>query len=83
MKNIGKDNHIILGKYIYSLTQTARQCNKKAAKNIKNLGFIGCDVGPYLYMKKNQKATIHVRLHVDDYLLIGNPEAIDKTLELF
>ena len=52
---MGKDDCIILNKYIYGLVQAARKYYKKDAMILKNLGFIGDNLKPCLYMKKVQR----------------------------
>ena len=61
--------------------QAARQCNKKAVKTLKKVGFTGGDVGPCFYMKKSTKGVVYAALHKNDYLMIGNTEAIDKSVK--
>ena len=49
---------------------------KKADKILKNLGFVGGNVDPCLYVNKSAKGIVYVALYVDDKLMVGNIEAI-------
>ena len=80
MSDIGKDVCIILIKYIYRLVQAIRQYCKKAIKILKNSGFIGGNVNPWLYIKKSAKDTVFVALYLDDNLIVDNIKPIDNAI---
>ena len=75
-------NALVLKKCIYGLVQAARQYHKKAVQILQKIGFEGGDVDPCLYVWKNNKGIVFIAIYVDDNLLVGNKEAIDKTIEL-
>ena len=52
MKNVSKNDYIILRKYIYSLAQSTWQYNKKIIEILKKVGLTGGNIDPCLYMKK-------------------------------
>ena len=54
MKDIERDDCIILGKCIYDLVQAERQYNKKAVEILKKVGFTGGSLDPCHYFKKAQ-----------------------------
>ena len=57
--------------------------NQKIGWNfLRKITFIGGNVNPCLYMKKNKKGVVCMALYIDDNLLIGNPEAIKETVQL-
>ena len=80
MSNVQKDDCIILNKCIYGLVQSARQYYEKAVKILKNLGFIGGNVDPCLYMKKCAMDIVCIALHTDDNLMIGDMVAIEDAI---
>ena len=55
MKDIGKDDCIILDKCIFGMVQAARQYNKAAVENLRKVYFSGGNVSPCFYRKKTQK----------------------------
>ena len=81
LRYVMKDDCIILEKSIYSLVQVARQYNKKAVQIKKNY-FSGGNVDPCLYRKKSRKGVVYLALHMDDNLLIGNLETVEKAIDL-
>ena len=54
MSNNKKDDCIILNKWVYGLFQAAMQYYKNAIKILKNLGFVGGNIDPCLYVTKMQ-----------------------------
>ena len=58
MKNVGKDDCIILDKRIYGLVQAARQYYKKAVKSLKKAVFIEGNVDLCHCIKKSAKGII-------------------------
>ena len=77
IKNIAKDDYIILGKCIYDLVESSRQYNKKATEILKKVSFIRGNVNSLLFMKNSQI----IQYYVDDNLMILNPAAIDEAVE--
>ena len=75
------DEALLLKQCIYGLVQAARQYYKKIVKILKIIGFIGSNVDPCLWMRRDKKGLIYIALYVDDNLLIGTQEAIDDTIE--
>ena len=76
------------------MVQATRQYHEKAVEILGKVGFARgnvnpcldmkntrVNVNPCLDMKKNTKGIIYIASYVDDDLMIGNPEAIDKVLE--
>ena len=80
MSDVGKDVCIILNKCIYGLIQVAMQYYKKAIKFLKNLGFVGDNVNPCLYIKKSAKGISYITLYVDDNFMVHDVEAIDNVI---
>ena len=80
MCDVGKDDSFILNKGIYGLVHAARQHYRKAVKILKNLGFIGGNVDPCLYIKKSAKDIVYIALYIDDNLMVGNVKAIDDAM---
>ena len=78
MSDIGSDDCIILNKYIDSYVQAARQFYKKAVEIMKKLGLIWGNANPCFYVKKSKKGMVHVVLNVDNILMIGDAEVINK-----
>ena len=83
MSGIGQDDCIILNKCIYTLVQAVRQYYKKAAKILKNLGFVGGNVDPCLYIEKSAKGIVYVALYLDNNFMVGNNEVIDDAIATF
>ena len=67
---------IFLNKQIYGLVQAVRQHYNKAVKILKNLGFIGGNIDPCLYIKKSAKGVVYAALYAKDNLMVGNIKAI-------
>ena len=44
-------------------------------------GFVGGDIDPCLYYRKSKKGTVFIAIYVDDNLLVGDAEAIQKTIK--
>ena len=66
MSDIGKDDCIILNKCICILVQAVRQYYKTVIGFLNNLGFIGSNVNPCLYVKKSAKGIVYIALYIDD-----------------
>ena len=74
------EKSIILNKCIYGLGQVARQYYKKAIEILKNLGFIGGNIHPCLYVKTSLKGIVYIALYLDDNLMVGNVKVIDNAI---
>ena len=61
------------------LVQAVRYYCKKADKILKNLGFVGGNVDPCLYVNKSAKGIVYVALYVDDKLMVGNIAALKES----
>ena len=72
---------VILEKCIYGLVQVAQQYNKKTVEVLKNICFTRINVDPCFFMKKSAKGIVNVAFCIDDNLMLGSTEAIDKALE--
>ena len=64
MSDLGKDDCVILNKYIYSLFQAALHYFE-AVEILKNLGFVR-NVDPFLYVKKSANGPVYVALYAND-----------------
>ena len=53
---------------------------KKAVEILKKFGLAAGKIDPCLYVKKSEKSVVYVALYVDDNLMVGDVEAIDKVL---
>ena len=73
MSDERRDDFIIFNKCIYGIFQAVRQCYKKSV-------FVGGNIHTYLYVKKSKNEIVYVAWYVDDYLIIGAIEAINKAL---
>ena len=58
----------------------AKQYYKKAIEILKNLGFIGGNVNPCLYIKKSAKGIVYIAFYVDSYLMVGDIKAINNDI---
>ena len=63
MKDVSKDDCIVLKKYVYRLVQATRKCNKKAVEILKMIGFTRDNVFPCLYMKQSTRDTAYIALY--------------------
>ena len=50
------------------------------AIEILNLGFVGGNVDPCLYVKKSAKGVVYIALYVNNNLMIGDMAAIDDAI---
>ena len=48
---------------------------------MEKIGFTGKDVNPCLCMKQIEKHAEYISLYIDDILMVGNPETIDKAVK--
>ena len=55
--------------------------NKKTVEILGKLSFTGGNAESCLYMKKRAKGMVYIALYVDDNLVAGSPEEIDKSVE--
>ena len=77
MKDITKDDCIILQKCFYCLVQAVRQNIKNADEILKKIGFTRGNVDPCLYMKQSTNGKVNVGFFIDDNVTVVNPETID------
>ena len=80
MKDVKRDDCIILKKCIYGLVQAAWQYYKKAVESLKSSGFKGGSIDPCLYVKRSMKGIVYIALYVDDNLMIGDKATIDDAI---
>ena len=48
---------------------------------LKKIGFKGGDVDPCLYRRQDEDGLVFVALYVDDNLMVGHPNPIQKTIK--
>ena len=80
MKGVTQDDALSLQACIYGLVQAARQYYKKFTKILKKLGFLGGDVDPCLFTRKDKYGLVFVAIYVDDNLVVGHKKAVDRTI---
>ena len=80
MKGVTQDDTLSLQACIYGLVQAARQYYKKFTKILKKLGFLGGDVDPCLFTRKDEYGLVFVAIYVDDNLVVGHKKAVDRTI---
>jgi hypothetical protein len=81
MQGVNKDNVLLLHQCIYGLVQAARQYYKKIKEILNSIGFLGGDVDPCLFYRKNKKGTCYIALYVDDNLIVGDMSAINDAIQ--
>ena len=69
-----------MNKCIYGLVWEMRKYYTKATEILQTLGFIGGNGKPCLYVKKSEKGIVYVVLYIDDKLIVGDVESIDKAI---
>ena len=79
--NAKDDECLRLNKAIYGLVQAARQYYKKFTNELKKRGYEGGDVDPCLLMKNIDGNPIYMSIYVDNTLIVGKEEAINKTIK--
>ena len=77
ISDIGKDNCIILNKYIYCLVQAARQYCKRPSKEFK---FVGDNVDPWSSVNRNANGIVHVAIYIADNLIEGDIKLIHNSI---
>ena len=82
MKDLSKDDCIILKKCIYGSLQAARQYDNKDAEISKKISFTRGIYDPWLYIKQCTKSKVHITFYINNNLMIGNPEVIDEVVKL-
>ena len=80
MKNVRKDDYIILNQHINGLVQAAQKNYLKVGKILKHFGFVGASIDPCLYVKKIIKSIVYVDLYLDNNLIIGDTINIDDII---
>ena len=76
LEDAKEDECVKLLHTIYGLLQSARQLWKKLVNGLKNTGFKGGYPDPCLMWRKNDLGMIFIALYVDDFLWIGDKDAI-------
>ena len=80
MSDRGKDDCIILNKWIYGLVQAVRQYYKKTVEILKKSEFIGSIINSCLHANKNNEGEAYIALYVDNNLMVGDSKAIDDAI---
>ena len=75
------DECVKLEKSIYGLVQAARQYYKFFVKTLKKVGFEVSKADPCLLMREDEFGTVFFAVWVDDSLVIGDKNAIDKVIK--
>jgi Reverse transcriptase (RNA-dependent DNA polymerase) len=70
-----------LKKKIYGLVQSAREFNKKLGLALKECGFKENSVDPCLYTNFTKSGIVLVGIYVDDCMVIGCDEDIEKVIK--
>jgi Reverse transcriptase (RNA-dependent DNA polymerase) len=71
-----------LQKSLYGLVQAARQWWKTLTTYmIEKLEFVKSEIDPCLLMREDDDGTVLLGLYVDDILMVGNIEAIEKAVK--
>lgn len=71
-----------LEKSLYGLVQAARQWWKDIkAFLVEELNFVCSNADPCLLYRTSASGTVFVWLYVDDFLLVGDDEAIEEAIE--
>ena len=55
-------------------------CSSSNTKILKKLGFVGGNVNLCLHIMKSEKGIVYVALYVDNNLMKGDVEAINKAI---
>jgi len=76
-----KDEVLLLIHSIYGLVQAARQYYKKFISALRDIGFVGGYPDPCLMTRQGKEGIVFIAIWVDDSLLVGDKDAIDKTIE--
>ena len=76
-----KDEVLLLEHSIYGLVQAARQYYKKFISALRDIGFVGGYPDPCLMTRHGKEGVVFIAIWVDDSLLVGDKDAIDKTIE--
>ena len=69
---------LLLQRPLYGLVQAARQFWKKVVSILKELQFVGGTADPCLFSRSNEKGTVIVIMYVDDFLCVGDHEALNS-----
>ena len=75
------DDCVILDKCIYGTVQSARQWAKKFKQTLKKIDFEVSLLDPCLMIRKSKEGTVILCIYVDDVLMMGDKEAINKAIE--
>jgi len=72
---------LLLTASIDGLVQAARMYFLKVTKMLRQAGFVGGNVDPCLFYRRNKKGTVVIAIYVDDNLIIGDEKAVDDVIE--
>jgi hypothetical protein len=79
-----EDECLQLPKTIYGLVpESGIQYFKKFTSVLKELGFEGGQVDPWLMMKKKDKGIVYIAIHVDDCLMVDDKVTIEDVIAGF
>jgi hypothetical protein len=79
---IEKDECVKLKKTLYGLVQSARQWWTRLVSDLKNKGFKLCMTDPCLMFDIEDENFIMMTIYVDDCLVIGSKESLNKVTEI-
>ena len=81
IQDCDEDDALKLDKAIYGLVEGARHFWKKLTSKLKEVGFEPSIVDPCLFQHKNDGGSSILIMYIDDFLIIGNPETIESTID--
>ena len=76
---LGPGECLKVSKAMYGLRRAPRQWQIKRDRELIKMGFIVSTVEPNMYY--NKETGVRIVFHVDDALVTGDPDAVDKCLE--
>ncbi|POM77640.1 putative transposable element [Phytophthora palmivora] len=77
----GTDQVCLLLKGLYGLKQASRIWNQTLHKHFLELGFEKCTFDAGIYYKKGDKNMIYVTVYVDDLVIVGETDDINKLVK--
>ena len=80
LEGVTHEDALALNQSIYGLVQASRQYHKKMVVILRQIGFVGGNVDPYLLMRMYKCGTVYVVLYVDDNLVVGHSAAVMDTI---
>jgi hypothetical protein len=75
----GKNQACYLLKMMYFLKQAPRAWHLKLTAEMESLGFRAFVADPSLFVKKARENTVYLAVWVDDFLVVGEKEAVRET----